>query len=79
MMGKREAEPLEGESSNEIEVKRSKGEGVSDRSYIPAKEYKFKLDTFQQQAVDHIERGDSVLVAAHTSAGLKYLILYTVL
>ena len=42
------------------------------RSYIPAKEYKFKLDTFQQTAVDHIERGDSVLVAAHTSAGVNY-------
>ena len=41
------------------------------RSYIPAKEYKFKLDPFQQTAVDHIERGDSVLVAAHTSAGVK--------
>ena len=40
-------------------------------SYIPAKEYKFKLDTFQQTAVDHIERGDSVLVAAHTSAGMS--------
>lgn len=39
------------------------------QSYIPAKEYKFKLDTFQQTAVDHIERGESVLVAAHTSAG----------
>lgn len=38
-------------------------------SYVPAKEYKFKLDAFQQTAVDHIERGDSVLVAAHTSAG----------
>ena len=43
------------------------------RSYIPAKEYKFKLDTFQQTAVDHIERGDSVLVAAHTSAGFNIL------
>ena len=39
------------------------------QSYIPAKEYKFKLDAFQQTAVDHIERGESVLVAAHTSAG----------
>ena len=42
----------------------------ADRTYIPAKEYKFKLDPFQQTAVDHIERGDSVLVAAHTSAGV---------
>ena len=44
------------------------------QSYIPAKEYKFKLDTFQQTAVDHIERGESVLVAAHTSAGYNILI-----
>jgi superfamily II RNA helicase len=44
------------------------------QSYIPAKEYKFKLDTFQQTAVDHIERGESVLVAAHTSAGSNTLI-----
>lgn len=42
---------------------------TASKSYIPAKEYKFKLDPFQQTAVDHIERGDSVLVAAHTSAG----------
>ena len=28
----------------------------------PAKTYKFKLDTFQQEAVDYIERGESVLV-----------------
>lgn len=44
------------------------------QSYVPAKEYKFKLDTFQQTAVDHIERGESVLVAAHTSAGYMILI-----
>ena len=42
------------------------------QGYIPAKEYKFKLDTFQQTAVDHIERGESVLVAAHTSAGFYF-------
>lgn len=47
-------------------------------SYIPAKEYKFKLDTFQQTAVDHIERGDSVLVAAHTSAGKTAVAEYAI-
>lgn len=47
-------------------------------SYIPAKQYNFKLDTFQQQAVDHIERGDSVLVAAHTSAGKTAVAEYAI-
>eukprot|EP00953_Heterococcus_sp_UTEX-ZZ885_P016909 9490-Heterococcus_DN1.PRE.1 len=35
----------------------------------PAKEYPFKLDPFQEQAVHYIERNESVLVSAHTSAG----------
>ena len=35
----------------------------------PAKEYAFKLDPFQQQAVSYIDKEESVLVAAHTSAG----------
>jgi ATP-dependent RNA helicase DOB1 len=40
--------------------------------------YNFKLDTFQQQAVDYIERGDSVLVAAHTSAGKTAVAEYAI-
>jgi ATP-dependent RNA helicase DOB1 len=35
----------------------------------PAKEYPFPLDPFQAQAVGYIEKEESVLVAAHTSAG----------
>lgn len=35
----------------------------------PAKVYPFKLDTFQQEAINCIEKNESVLVAAHTSAG----------
>uniref|UniRef100_I2CQP2 ATP-dependent RNA helicase DOB1 n=1 Tax=Nannochloropsis gaditana (strain CCMP526) TaxID=1093141 RepID=I2CQP2_NANGC len=35
----------------------------------PAKEYAFALDPFQQAAIGFIEKGESVLVAAHTSAG----------
>jgi antiviral helicase SKI2 len=31
--------------------------------------YPFELDTFQKEAIVHLERGDSVFVAAHTSAG----------
>ncbi|KAL3145466.1 hypothetical protein ABBQ32_003293 [Trebouxia sp. C0010 RCD-2024] len=34
-----------------------------------AKEYAFSLDPFQQTAINALERGHSVLVAAHTSAG----------
>ena len=56
------------ETTELVEVTVKTADGVK-QSYIPAKEYKFKLDTFQQTAVDHIERGESVLVAAHTSAG----------
>ncbi|KAM3571966.1 hypothetical protein VYU27_006030, partial [Nannochloropsis oceanica] len=35
----------------------------------PAKTYAFPLDPFQQAAIGFIEKGESVLVAAHTSAG----------
>lgn len=34
-----------------------------------AREYAFSLDPFQQTAVNVLEAGHSVLVAAHTSAG----------
>ncbi|KAG8697325.1 hypothetical protein FRC08_006616 [Ceratobasidium sp. 394] len=34
-----------------------------------AHKYPFELDTFQKEAVYHLEMGDSVFVAAHTSAG----------
>lgn len=35
----------------------------------PARQYPFTLDPFQQTAVNCLEAGHSVLVAAHTSAG----------
>lgn len=35
----------------------------------PAKEYKFVLDAFQEEAILCIENNQSVLVSAHTSAG----------
>lgn len=44
----------------------------------PAKIYPFKLDTFQQEAVNYIERGESVLVAAHTSAGKTAVAEYAI-
>ncbi|GAX80204.1 hypothetical protein CEUSTIGMA_g7642.t1 [Chlamydomonas eustigma] len=36
---------------------------------LPARSYAFKLDPFQQTAINALEAGHSVLVAAHTSAG----------
>eukprot|EP01041_Mallomonas_annulata_P000722 gene722-1392_t len=44
----------------------------------PAKIYPFKLDTFQLEAVNYIERGESVLVAAHTSAGKTAVAEYAI-
>jgi len=35
----------------------------------PVRTYKFTLDPFQKLSVACIERGESVLVSAHTSAG----------
>lgn len=43
-----------------------------------AKEYKFKLDTFQDKAVECIMRNESVLVAAHTSAGKTAVAEYAI-
>ncbi|KAI9141382.1 antiviral helicase [Paraphysoderma sedebokerense] len=40
--------------------------------------YPFELDTFQKQAVYHLERGDSVFVAAHTSAGKTAVAEYAI-
>lgn len=39
------------------------------RPKVKPKQYKFTLDKFQDRAIECIERGESVLVAAHTSAG----------
>ncbi|KAK9679429.1 Antiviral helicase ski2, partial [Basidiobolus ranarum] len=43
-----------------------------------AHEYPFELDTFQKQAVYHLENGDSVFVAAHTSAGKTVVAEYAI-
>ncbi|KAF8203919.1 antiviral helicase [Pholiota molesta] len=40
--------------------------------------YPFELDTFQKQAVYHLEMGDSVFVAAHTSAGKTVVAEYAI-
>ena len=50
------------------------------RHYVPemAKQYPFELDTFQKHAVMHLERGESVFVAAHTSAGKTVVAEYAI-
>jgi ATP-dependent RNA helicase DOB1 len=44
----------------------------------PAKEYPFKLDPFQEVSVKSIERNESVLVSAHTSAGKTVVAEYAI-
>ncbi|KAI0308064.1 antiviral helicase [Multifurca ochricompacta] len=43
-----------------------------------ARKYPFELDTFQKEAVYHLELGDSVFVAAHTSAGKTVVAEYAI-
>ncbi|KAJ4485612.1 antiviral helicase [Lentinula aciculospora] len=43
-----------------------------------AHQYPFELDVFQKQAVYHLEMGDSVFVAAHTSAGKTVVAEYAI-
>ena len=43
-----------------------------------ARDYPFELDTFQKEAVYHLENGDSVFVAAHTSAGKTVVAEYAI-
>lgn len=50
------------------------------RELVPdmAFEWPFELDTFQKEAVYHLESGDSVFVAAHTSAGKTVVAEYAI-
>lgn len=49
-----------------------------DKPPKPAKEYQFQLDPFQAQAVEYIDKDESVLVAAHTSAGKTAVAEYAI-
>lgn len=53
---------------------------VNFRELVPdmAREYPFELDTFQKEAVYHLELGESVFVAAHTSAGKTVVAEYAI-
>jgi ATP-dependent RNA helicase DOB1 len=44
----------------------------------PAKIYSFTLDPFQKKAVECLEKNESVLVAAHTSAGKTAVAEYAI-
>lgn len=44
----------------------------------PACTYPFELDTFQKQAIVHLEQQDCVFVAAHTSAGKTVVAEYSI-
>lgn len=43
-----------------------------------ARLWPFELDTFQKEAIYHLENGDSVFVAAHTSAGKTVVAEYAI-
>ncbi|KAH8740668.1 ATP-dependent RNA helicase [Cryptosporidium ryanae] len=45
---------------------------------ILAREYSFKLDTFQAVSIDCLEIGESVLISAHTSAGKTCVAEYAI-
>ena len=51
---------------------------ILNESLPTAKQYPFSLDTFQATAVACIERNESVLVAAHTSAGKTVVAEYAI-
>lgn len=72
---------------NEVEVKRDWAHVVdlnhkieNFEEVVPnmAREWPFELDTFQKEAVYHLEQGDSVFVAAHTSAGKTVVAEYAI-
>jgi ATP-dependent RNA helicase DOB1 len=44
----------------------------------PARKYKFKLDPFQKYSVNCIERNESALISAHTSAGKTVVAEYAI-
>jgi antiviral helicase SKI2 len=50
------------------------------RELVPtmAREWPFELDVFQKEAIYHLEKGESVFVAAHTSAGKTVVAEYAI-
>ncbi|XP_015873935.3 DExH-box ATP-dependent RNA helicase DExH11 isoform X3 [Ziziphus jujuba] len=62
-----------GQHKKEAWAVRGGNEGIAERFYelVPdmALDFPFELDKFQKEAIYYLEKGDSVFVAAHTSAG----------
>lgn len=67
--------PEEGGGYAPLKSKRDEGATATKKA---AKEYPFKLDPFQDEAIRCLERGESVLVSAHTSAGKTVVALYAI-
>lgn len=71
---------LEDRGGNETHVTEEKPttEKVKRPLIQPAKKYAYTLDIFQSRAVDCLEKRESVLVAAHTSAGKTTVAEYAI-
>jgi len=54
------------------------GTGLPLPTELNAVQFPFQLDEFQKIAVGAVERGDSVMVAAHTSAGKTVVAQYAI-
>jgi ATP-dependent RNA helicase DOB1 len=70
--------------SGEIDESRSTAPSTNDSTLVtamgqpPAKVYPFTLDPFQKRAIECLERDESVLVSAHTSAGKTVVAEYAI-
>ena len=62
----------------QIKTDEKEVEEASSERRPPAKTYPFVLDPFQQTAIDYVEKNESVLVAAHTSAGKTVVAEYAI-
>lgn len=61
-----------------VRPKELAGQALPPLPGTPAKSYAFQLDAFQQEAVNCLERRESVMVAAHTSAGKTVVAEYAI-
>ena len=65
-------------NANAKESKSTDTETDPSSSSAPAKTYPFTLDPFQSTAISYIDKNESVLVAAHTSAGKTVVAEYAI-
>ncbi|CAE7936852.1 mtr4, partial [Symbiodinium sp. KB8] len=65
-------------SAGTIDESKSTVSGKATAIEKPAKTYPFTLDPFQQEAIGCLERDESVLVSAHTSAGKTVVAEYAI-